>query len=915
MYDYDSDDYDYGFHGLDHDDYDDMLLFHMHMMNEMNLDDPYAYDPVLDTSNDSQTHSDYFQWEETRMKDSHLLKFKAMVPGEGERDEFELNSVTGGDWGAIGKMEEKQRGGWLESKMVVGYQQTYNLANQLGSLVTAWRERMQQCQGDWSKVQIRTLIGARKVTQNEALGGLQGIDEEDPSFDSWWLRECLGAKETEFSVEDRMRYSVGRGMVVFGNIDSLDQLARNIYGVKNLVQKYLIGVLTSSLPVSLPYPVLLTMSKLVCSSGGGTRIGWASMERASQLVESRYVNRVYLAFLDIYNVIREIMFKHAAETSSPNFPSKFDFLRSTLAKNLALLEAFHQLTCDEEPQAENEHYKEMKELKFELEPSKFSEIVLQIAHRLVVSGDHIFIVHTAGEGPEAGLVLAVHHLLTGDVLKQFTAVPKSLLPGEKYTLCTGIFVLGDLVAISLSQGYPKISPSSRDEVFVVNWVEEKLVISLTVPHSPQLRAAVRFRKEYYDSDSDSETDHDFLYSSLDGDNDDMVTSSLEVYLTKKEDHLFLLHSEVVLPDGGYKEELANWGQHVRVWGQQDRVLKELKDVRVLALQAGLVIYEEAGGNHSRSDEEFIEFDNIDVVVKWLDLVTGKELKQDSFLGNGLNPRPVYSITRYSEGDTLVLQYRPGEKVISLYTVNVTGKVEMSQEVSFPAFLTKVGGYCDVLKMELLSENVISASYSLVSPTHVGMGMLPVYLTRCVIAKADTEQFLAEMLVPNTQGCHLRKSNEYHTLAPADTIVKEGNRLVILKELNVDNFWKVSVRQYEFQKPALEVIKWDEGVAEDMLQKVETAKKVAVELLANKNTVLDVLAKDGKRLTGSLLNWCGSFGFLKLDNYPSAPNVFIHISEIRKPRPFLTAGVRLEVSLVKDFVKNKVKAVAARVYYY
>ena len=204
MYDYDSDDYDYGFHGLDHDDYDDMLLFHMHMMNEMNLDDPYAYDPVLDTSNDSQTHSDYFQWEETRMKDSHLLKFKAMVPGEGERDEFELNSVTGGDWGAIGKMEEKQRGGWLESKMVVGYQQTYNLANQLGSLVTAWRERMKQCQGDWSKVQIRTLIGARKVTQNEALGGLQGIDEEDPSFDSWWLRECFGAKETEFSVEDRM---------------------------------------------------------------------------------------------------------------------------------------------------------------------------------------------------------------------------------------------------------------------------------------------------------------------------------------------------------------------------------------------------------------------------------------------------------------------------------------------------------------------------------------------------------------------------------------------------------------------------------------------------------------------------------------------------------------------------------------
>ena len=56
--------------------------------------------------------------------DSHLLQFKALVPEDKLewRDEVKLNSITGGDWDRVGKVEEKRRGGWLESKMVVGYQ-------------------------------------------------------------------------------------------------------------------------------------------------------------------------------------------------------------------------------------------------------------------------------------------------------------------------------------------------------------------------------------------------------------------------------------------------------------------------------------------------------------------------------------------------------------------------------------------------------------------------------------------------------------------------------------------------------------------------------------------------------------------------------------------------------------------------
>ena len=44
-------------------------------------------------------------------------------------------------------------------------------------------------------------------------------------------------------------------------------------------------------------------------------------------------------------------------------------------------------------------------------------------------------------------------------------------------------------------------------------------------------------------------------------------------------------------------------------------------------------------------------------------------------------------------------------------------------------------------------------------------------------------------------------------------------------------------------------------------------------------------------------------------------MFIHISEISKPRPFLSAGVGLEVRLKQDLEKNRVLAVEGRVVHF
>ena len=91
MYDEYDDDFGmhgYGGYGIDPryphtaDDYDEVVEFQMHMeaMRHAMFNDSYG-------SSDSNIlpNSDYFHWEDVRMKDSHLLLFKATMPGVGLR--------------------------------------------------------------------------------------------------------------------------------------------------------------------------------------------------------------------------------------------------------------------------------------------------------------------------------------------------------------------------------------------------------------------------------------------------------------------------------------------------------------------------------------------------------------------------------------------------------------------------------------------------------------------------------------------------------------------------------------------------------------------------------------------------------------------------------------------------------------
>ena len=119
-----------------------------------------------------------------------------------------------------------------------------------------------------------------------------------------------------------------------------------------------------------------------------------------------------------------------------------------------------------------------------------------------------------------------------------------------------------------------------------------------------------------------------------------------------------------------------------------------------------------------------------------------------------------------------------------------GLVSISQKVVFPA-LTSVGyRRADDLKMRLITTDLLSFSHSMTSPSLASS--FPVKGTRCVLARAGSVNVLGEMFVPNTMESEaisrLTRTNVFYLVNPADRILQEGTRLVLMRERK--KFWRV-----------------------------------------------------------------------------------------------------------------------------
>ena len=267
----------------------------------------------------------YYKWSERSMPDSHLLGYTPVAPVYQR-----TNSINGGHWFIIQSLQEdqvKDNGpGWLEASHVIGHKTIHELSKQIILLLDAWSLRSRSLDMGWQSQTEQDQAGAR----------------ERPGL-SWFLKQ-RSTKEEDMTVEERARHSVERGMVIFRSEEEFDSLYQEMKAAVNIIPNVLMETLSDAIPAPLPDLALDLITKYVLDCSDCCSMKRVSEDLPGQLVESRYVGRLYLSLLDIHNSLTEIMFRHAGETAAPNFPDKFTYLRNIVRKNQNFLNTFYELT-------------------------------------------------------------------------------------------------------------------------------------------------------------------------------------------------------------------------------------------------------------------------------------------------------------------------------------------------------------------------------------------------------------------------------------------------------------------------------------------------------------------------------------------------------------------------------------------
>ena len=278
----------------------------------------------------------YYRWSEEEMADSHLLSYKPVAPAYQR-----TNSINGGHWFIIDSLQKDQitsgRGGWLAASHEIStHRRITEMSQQISLLLDAWSARYRSLNMQW----------------NSELGQTR----KTPGLD--WFRTQRCTQEGPMTLENRARQSVERGMAIFRSEEEFDQLYQEIRSVVNLVPNLLMKILADAIPVHLPYTALALISSYVLDqeSADCSTMKTSEEDIPGQIVESRYIGRLYLSLLDIHTALTELMFRHLGETAAPNFPDKFLYLRNLVQRNKLFLQTYH------EPSLENtdQHLKETK---------------------------------------------------------------------------------------------------------------------------------------------------------------------------------------------------------------------------------------------------------------------------------------------------------------------------------------------------------------------------------------------------------------------------------------------------------------------------------------------------------------------------------------------------------------------------
>ena len=693
----------------------------------------------------------------------------------------------------------------------------YSLASQLGLLVAAWRERAASCSVDWTEQQSQDLLRVAKFSV-----------PSDVMNACWWSVH-RHSRELDMTVEERSQYSVGLGVFVFGSAEKVQDLGAGVCQAKNLMEDRLVQVLAESFPIEVPYLVMARIAQFVLGTGGGAELGWVSKNRADQLVESKYLNSLYLTGLDIYNALREIMFRHTGGCSAPTFPTVFSSLNMNLVRSLGLLKSLQQAGRGEKlVEGPRMFHHERKQ--FIVRLTNCSSLS-NLQGRVFVDGDNVFSVSPLNCDENFGLEVTVSSLSTGQV-RRFEAVKLEKLskPLQNFhdyqsLIRLDVTALDQYLAITIeklnsaaSQTTHKKLNSYHNCVILMDWKTGAELTRIEIPHSEEYLAA--------------EKEENFESSSSDG--EDLSRTGYSVKLTKSpwSETLFLVHTEVVAPSRCSKVELNCYGQLVRVlsvininskW--TSRQVIKMENVNNLGVFHGLTIFEELTEEHKMlkvllEADESINFSNVaEFNVGWLDLERLRVVKEERFD----NPnRTQYSPSLEVEGKLQILQYRTDccgqcrTPMCKLYTVDLSSGQVTGADINFPA-LFEIGDNSGrgSLKLKLVQPGVVSFQQS------IRHGETGVGLTRCGIALEDGRYPVNEIYIAEAYSADevdtdtIVKDNFY--IDEAHIVFMKGTQ--VLAALAVEHEQKslvdLRIQRIELFLSASEVLKADRKIAEEL----------------------------------------------------------------------------------------------------
>ena len=347
-----------------------------------------------------------------------------------------------------------------------------------------------------------------------------------------------------------------------------------------------------------------------------------------------------------------------------------------------------------------------KRLKF---PKKYNQ------YRIAFNNQKLFIVNGPKKNKEDGIYIQVVSLESGKTVQEFLAVSLDRveeLTADLTSLCTGLVVEGDTLLLTTSPYYyyPSYSRLSCDQVFLISLSREEIITTWLVPHSAHLKKALQYKEMVSHHEDDA---LEYI------EDDDENIGRVQTLMTVVPGGVYVLHSEVIMPDMGSMRELQDWGHKVKVWrvdGKQHQLVFCKANVRIITFASNLLIYEELTNLdqgltvRERFGTTLINFKDVGKTVHWVNLETGSDCHTQTFSSGEV---PLHTCTVMEDGTSQVLQLffdptsdqagaQQYEEKFVMFDLDMKETQQSSRVVQFPKLLhgNEVG---DNFELEMLSD--------------------------------------------------------------------------------------------------------------------------------------------------------------------------------------------------------------------